>query len=343
MMKLIDRYVSEVGDILPDDNRKDIEREIRSLIEDRLADRCEEEGCAQATEAMVKEVLAEMGAPENTAKGYLPEVYLIGPRYFFIFKKVLTVVVTAQLIAMAVLFIVRLVMESASSGLTAAITVAVLLETLAIFVQAFFIAFAVVVFIFATIEWSQRKDEIRLRLWTPQNLDQPAPEKIGRVGKIFEIIFILLGLAVLNLYPEWLGLSHQMNGQWEHVPFLTDNFWRFLPLITLQWALSLVLAFYLVVRGAWQTWSKWADILVNALGMVIVFLLISAGPLVGVSPEAWAASGWSQEAVSTLQNNVFPMVNISIQVGLGITLLVQGVEIIRQIFKLTRGVPVVEV
>ena len=152
----------------------------------------------------------------------------------------------------------------------------------------------------------------------------------------------MLALAVLNIYPEWLGLSHQLNGQWVHVPFLTDNFWRFLPLINIQWALSLVLAFYLVVRGTWQTWSKWADVAIKAFGMVIVFLLISAGPLVGVSPEAWAASGWGQEAMMAMQNNVFPLVNISIQVGLGITLLVQGVEIIKD-FKITRGVPVVEV
>ena len=162
-MKLIDRYVSEVGDILPDDTRKDIEKEIRSLIEDRLMDRCEEEGLTEPTEEMAKDVLAEMGPPEKTAKGYLPEVYLIGPRYFFIFKKVMTIVIMAQAIAMAVLFIVRLVMESASVGLTAAITVPVLLETLAIFVQAFFTAFAVVVLIFSAIEWSQRKEELRLK------------------------------------------------------------------------------------------------------------------------------------------------------------------------------------
>lgn len=342
-MKLIDRYVSEVGDILPDETRKDIEKEIRSLIEDRLMDRCEEEGLAEPTEEMAKEVLAEMGPPESTAKGYLPDVYLIGPRYFFIFKKVMTIVVIAQAIAMAVLFVVRLVLESPASGLTAAITVGVLLETLATFVQAFFTAFAVVVLIFTAIEWSQRKEEIRLKFWTPQILNQPAPEKIGRIGKIFEIIFTLLALAVLNIYPDWLGVSHHLNGQWQHIPFLTDNFWRFLPLINLQWALSLVLAFYLVVRGTWQTWSKWTDVAINAFGLVIVFLLISTGPLVGVSPEAWAASGWDQEAMMAMQNNVFPLVNISIQVGLGITLLVQGVELIRKIFKMTRGVPVVEI
>ncbi|MAT45231.1 MAG: hypothetical protein CL609_23125 [Anaerolineaceae bacterium] len=342
-MKLIDRYVNEVGDILPDETRKDIENEIRSLIEDRLMDRCEEEGAAEPTEEMVKEILAEMGPPEKTAKGYLPEVYLIGPRYFFIFKKVMTIVAVAQLIAVAVLFIVRLVMESASTGLTAAVTVGVLLETLAILGQGLVTSFAIVVLIFAAIEWSQRKMDVQLKFWTPQTLNEPAPEKISRVGKIFEIIFILLALTVFNIYPEWVGISNQVNGEWRHLPVLTENFWRFLPLLNIAWSASLVLAMYLSVRGIWEPWSKWLDIGIKIFEMVILFFLISSGPLVGVPPQGWNELGWGQEAIAALQNNVFPITNISIQVGLGVALVVSGVEVLRRIFKMTRGVPIIEI
>ena len=43
-MELVTRYVSEVGRQLPEKNRADLEKEIRSLIEAALDDRAQKSG-----------------------------------------------------------------------------------------------------------------------------------------------------------------------------------------------------------------------------------------------------------------------------------------------------------
>jgi hypothetical protein len=140
-----------------------------------------------------------------------------------------------------------------------------------------------------------------------------------------------------------VGISHQVDGEWRHLPVLTENFWRFLPLINIAWGSSLILAMYLTVRGTWETWSKWLDIGIKIFEMVILFFLISSGPLVGVPPQGWSELNWGQDVITTLQNNVLPITNISILIALGIALVVSGVEVLRRIFKMTRGVPVIEI
>jgi len=69
-MKLIDRYVTEVGKRLPlVRGRVDIEKELRSTLEDMLEDRAQKSG-KPADEAMEIELLKEYGAPQKVAETY---------------------------------------------------------------------------------------------------------------------------------------------------------------------------------------------------------------------------------------------------------------------------------
>ena len=95
-MNLIDRYVSEVGKNLPLLNgREDIEKELKSTLEDMLEDRVQNSGRTR-DEALEIEVLKEYGSPQKVASTYNPHPYLIGPKLFpfflFVLKIVLTVV-----------------------------------------------------------------------------------------------------------------------------------------------------------------------------------------------------------------------------------------------------------
>ena len=58
-MKLIERYVTEVGKHLPRKNRLDIETELRSTLEDMLEDRSQQTG-RPADEALTEELLQEL-------------------------------------------------------------------------------------------------------------------------------------------------------------------------------------------------------------------------------------------------------------------------------------------
>ena len=93
-MNLIDRYVTEVGKHLPlVKGRKDIEKELRSTLEDMLEDRAQKAGRA-SDETMEIELLKEYGSPQKVATTYNPQPYLIGPRMYPIFLMVLKIVTT---------------------------------------------------------------------------------------------------------------------------------------------------------------------------------------------------------------------------------------------------------
>lgn len=85
----IDRYVYQVVRALPRKNRGDIEKEIRSLINDMLEERC---GGREPQQKDVDIVLIELGDPRTLAARYSEkgERYLIGPalypRYIFLLK-----------------------------------------------------------------------------------------------------------------------------------------------------------------------------------------------------------------------------------------------------------------
>ncbi len=113
-MELIDRYVNAVGKHLSHKTRADIETEIRSTLEDMLADRSEKTG-QPVDEGMAKDLLREYGAPDKVAATYLPERYLIGPRLFPLFWMVVRIVFAV----LTVLAMVGLGFSFATGSLTA--------------------------------------------------------------------------------------------------------------------------------------------------------------------------------------------------------------------------------
>ena len=90
-MNLIDLYAREVGYNLPEKMKADIEKEIRSLIEDNLEDESQKTG-RPVDEEMQVEVLQRLGPPEKVAASYLPPRYLIGPELYPHFLTTLRIV-----------------------------------------------------------------------------------------------------------------------------------------------------------------------------------------------------------------------------------------------------------
>src|SRR5690349_685079 len=115
-MNLINRYVSEVGRHLPLVNgREDIEKELRSTLEDMLEERAEKEGRAP-DESMEIELLKEYGSPQKVAETYNPHPYLIGPRIFPFFIMILKVSIFGVIIGMSVVTIIELITQISAIG-----------------------------------------------------------------------------------------------------------------------------------------------------------------------------------------------------------------------------------
>ena len=115
-MNLIDCYVTEVAKHLPlVKGRKDIEKELRSTLEDMLEDRAQKAGRA-ADEAMEIELLKEYGSPQKVAATYNPQPYLIGPRMYPFFLMVLKIVITVIVVVLLVLTGIRAVTDTPMMG-----------------------------------------------------------------------------------------------------------------------------------------------------------------------------------------------------------------------------------
>ena len=101
---IIDRYIYDVVRRLPPNQRQDIERELRSLIEDMLESGPENRN--------VEDVLKELGNPLDLARQYRGDSqYLIGPENFDSYTFVLKIVLICCLVSAVVSGIVQSVSD----------------------------------------------------------------------------------------------------------------------------------------------------------------------------------------------------------------------------------------
>lgn len=88
---LIERYIYAVTKKLPKKTREDVVKELETLIDDMLEERCKD---VTPTEKDIKVVLTELGTPQELSAKYHPdsEKQLIGGTYYPAYKLVLTIV-----------------------------------------------------------------------------------------------------------------------------------------------------------------------------------------------------------------------------------------------------------
>src|SRR5687768_4621552 len=150
-MELIDRYVQEVGQNLPANLRQEIVTELRSLLEDTVEDRAARTG-QKANEELVVAVLEEFGPPEKVAASYAPpNQYLIGPKLYPVFAKIVKVILVLLFILFA-LNVAGMVSDSSATSLPVR-----LLNSTASFFDSVFMLLGVTVLIFAIIERLESK------------------------------------------------------------------------------------------------------------------------------------------------------------------------------------------
>ncbi len=329
-MKLIERYVSEVGKHLPQRMRGDIETELHSTLEDMLEDRSQKRGCP-VDDAMAVELLKEYGSPEKVAATYLPAQHLIGPRVYPFFLFVLKIV----LAVLTVVLLAGLGIQLASHSLAGAELAKAIGNGLLGILTAAIQALGNVVLVFAILErllpaskfrFDEEKEE-----WDPASLmEEPEPDEIKPWEPITGIAFTAAALIIFNLYPQVLGFNFLKDGAWVSIPALNEAFFRWMPYINLLWALQIVLNVLLLRRGRWQTSTKWFSIVLDAAGIVIGFLLLTGPSIVGVSSSALQAIGiFDAKTVDLLSRNAA----LGARLIITMVILLEGLDVIKNFFK----------
>ena len=333
-MNLIDRYITEVGKHLPRKNRQDIQRELRSTLEDMLADRSEATG-QPVDEAMTVALLKEYGSPQKVADGYLPKRYLVGPRLYPFFLMVTQIVVT-------VLFFVFLALMAVSlyrTGLSGAEFLSAVSKFAMSFITGSITALGYIVIAFAIIDRSMSAQQVAAELeeersaWDPQSLArEPDPDQVKPAELIFAILFLLLGLALFNLYPQWVGAWFMIDGAWTHIPMLAPAFFTYLPWINLLILLEIGLHLVLLRRGSWGLGTRLANIVLNLAGILLAAAMLAGPALVELNPAAFAGTPLAD--VTQTLSWVFGWVPDLILV---ILIVVQAVEVVQDVLHLIRS------
>jgi HAAS domain-containing protein len=331
-MNLIDRYIAEVGKHLPRKNRADIEAEIRSTLEDMLDER--KQGDGPADEAIVMQLLKEYGSPREVAATYgtHQHQYLIGPRLFPIFERVVRIVLAifigASLIGLGV--------GLAETGWTGPAFVSTLGEWAGGLFSGLIAAFGNIVLVFAIIERTQAAKEFEKEFakeskdWDPKELQQePDPDRIDMADHIATVIFTVLGLVVLNLYPNLFAIRSLSDGTWTTIPILTEAFFRFLPWINIMGLIQIVFSGFMLGQRNWAPATRILGILIDVAQMILAVLILRTPGIFGITPEALNAIGIAEEAenLSRLFNSLPALIIL-------IVVLATAVKVIKSLLRL---------
>ncbi|HCR71124.1 MAG TPA: hypothetical protein DIW23_06745 [Anaerolineae bacterium] len=333
-MKLIERYVSEVGKNLPlIKGREDIEKELRSTLEDMLEERAEKAG-RPADEAMEIELLKEYGSPNKVAMTYNPQPYLIGPRMFPFFLTVLKIVIPIVVIVLLVLTGIQAVTETPLMGRE---FINIIGDGLAGIVSAAITATGYIIVIFAILERVLPDSEIDdLKTdedWNPALLTENDPDSVKRGDLIAEIAFSFVGLAILNLYPEILGMSFFSDGDFFFVPMFSDIFLKFVPWINAIFLIEIVLDIYLLRKAIWTIGTRIVNIILSVASLTLAVVFIRTTDIIGFTAESFANSPFNPEQAEKF----ITIANVAFSISLIVVIIIVSIELIKAVIGLVRS------
>ena len=331
-MNLIDRYIAEIGKHLPRKNRADIEAEIRSTLEDMLDERSERpQGKGPADEATVMALLKEYGSPREVAATYKTHQYLIGPRLYPVFEMVLRIV----LAVVAGASLIGLAVSLAQTGLTGPEFVTAMGKWLGGLISGLIAAFGNIVLVFAILERTQvaEKFENEFTEWDPKELkSEPDPDRVDLPDHIAAIIFTILGLVVLNLYPNLLSIRYASDTGWVSLPILTEAFFRFLPWINILGLLQIGFHGFMLGQREWIPGTRILDVLMDISGMILAVAILRTPGIFGTTPEVLRSIGIGDAADNLARLFSFVPNLLIVLVVLGTT-----VEVVKSLLRLVSG------
>ena len=322
-MNLIDRYVHQIGKRLPKKQRADVEAELRSLLSDMVEDRAQTK-VDKADEEIIIDVLREFGSPSQVADSYQPRKnYLIGPELFPIFKLVVTVVVSV----LSALALVGITISAVGSEEFLSTFLKQLTGGFFDYLQSMIGVFANIVIVFALIEWLVPADQLAREMededgeWDPRSL--PAPDddtQISRFGTIIGIVFGVIFLAWLNIYPNQVGVFYFDEEQTALISILSSNFFEvLLPWMNFSIIFSIGVDIFKLWSGKRTRMVRLLEIGKDIVSAVVLYIFISNPPVFAISMEQAGHGGF--ESLTDLLNSIarigFPILLIFTFIGIG--------------------------
>jgi hypothetical protein len=283
-MSWTDRYLAAVLRSIPGPKRADVERELRSSIEDGIEERS---GAGEDRAAAERAVLEDLGDPAQLAAGYSGRPsYLIGPELFPLYMRVIprliaVAVPIAAIVMVGLKLAGRLNLDDAIlTGISGAITVGIQI--------AFWGTLA-----FVALEWAGPARQARMELvaatgrWSLERLPKVSTGRISVSEAAGEIVTVLITLGILVFISRLT--TTDIAGR--EVPLLAPSFslvW--LPVLLVLIAIRGVDHVRAYMAGRWTTWLTVYHALIHlTFGLLLVTLALTGWI---VNPAFGEAIGW---------------------------------------------------
>jgi len=277
-MEMIDRYVYAVTKRLPQKQREDIEKELRSLIDDMIMERC---GINPPRDKDIEIILTELGNPSKLAAKYRDDNnYLIGPEHFDSYIFILRIVMAAVAFGIAVGKIVEFFVDPP------ALVIQAIGEFFAAIISGAFQGFAWVTIIFALSErYAYHKiSGLNLNKWSVSDLPE-IPQKEQRIKPseaIVGIVFSVLFIIIFNFSSQLIGVYNFVGGKLVSITpiFSEQDLKNFLPLIIVIFCLSILKECLKLIIGKWNLTLGIATAAINIISLIFCIVLFT-------SPTIW--------------------------------------------------------
>lgn len=315
--EMIDRYIHAVGEHLPRNARTDIERELRSLVQDAL----DEQQTSRGEEIMpqtVAIVLRSFGAPTEIAARYRRSEVLIGAVLFPIYRTVL-------LIILAVIGGIHLVGLLFFLIQTGAASVAENLLTLAgSFWEVALLNAGIVTLIFAIIEraggdWvdSIARSSQKPGAWDPYQLPPVKdPDRIQRGELMAGIVVSLFFIVGFNFFFDSIGIIDLSGESQRIIGLLAPELRQQVVWLTASWALDSLLKLVVLVQGRWNRVTRWLE-----AGTVVFSLYVLSRIFVSDAITIW------------------PVFTLGARLIVGLLIALVLLDLLRKLYRLLFGRP----
>ena len=238
---LTQRYLDAAMRTVPEGQRSDLAAELRTSIEDQIEARTE---AGEDPAAAEQAVLENLGDPEKLAAGYTDRVlYLIGPRYFLLWWRLLKLLLC--IVTPVVAFATALDQTLAGAPLSE-----ILSTTWAATVGTVLMVTFWTTVVFAIIERSTTatKDDLRGR-WTLDRLPEPTSYRVALSDAVWAVLWVVITAGAI-LWDRSFGVV-RLGGEWHS--FLHPGLWPWWIVgALLLMAGSAALAVRSYYRGRWS-------------------------------------------------------------------------------------------
>lgn len=276
---LVERYLYDVTRRLPQKQRKDIEEELRTLIEDILEER-KDNGKDDAEN--LEKVLEELGDPAKLAMKYWEGgEHLVGGDYFPLYCQILKIVLICVTAGMVLSTVVSFFVTAASEKADGVIR---LVQDgfidLAAIPSALLQAFGAVTLVFFLLEKNQVKLQKTDAVWKIQSLPQIPGKKavISRGDSICGIVFGVLLSVLFLCAPEFMGAwIKNESGEMVAVSIFNLSIWnKIVPLFVISFLLGVAEDFVKLIVGYYNKTVMYVSIFCNLAGIIVTVYLFQA-------------------------------------------------------------------